>query len=104
MILNKIKDEDVKILKKYNLDKGEIKKNYTLDRFLLLKNSKEKIDILTNNNKLEYKDERLSDDSDFGSSDYSSWAKEEDEKYAVENKNFNIFSTRNFIGENIYLK
>lgn len=101
VILNSIKDEDVEILKKYNLDKGKIEKNYTLDRFLLLKNSKEKIDILANNNKLEYKDERLSDESDFGSSDYSSCSEEEDEKDAVDNENFNIFSTRKFIGGNI---
>ncbi len=50
-----------------------------MDIFLLLKNSKEKIDILVNNNKLEYKDE----------------------KDAVDNENFNIFSTRKFIGGNI---
>ena len=72
-----------------------------MDRFLLLKNSKEKIDILANNNKLKYKDERLSDESDFGSSDYSSCSEEEDKKYAVGDENFNIFSTRKFIGGNI---
>jgi hypothetical protein len=62
------------------LVKGEIEKNYTLDRFLLLKNSKEKIDILANNNKLEYKGERLSYESDFGSSDYSSSLKKKMKK------------------------
>ena len=68
-----------------------------MHRFLLFKNRKEKIDDLANNNKLDYKDEKLSDESDFGSSDYSSCSDEEDEKY----ENFNIFSTRKFIGGNI---
>ena len=69
-----------------------------MDRFLLLKNSKEKIEILANNNKLEYKDERLSDENDFNSSYYSSFFDEEDEKDTVDNENFNIFSNRKFIG------
>ena len=60
-----------------------------MDRFLLLKNNKEKIDILSNNNKLEDKNERLFDESDFGSFDYSSCSEEEDEKDAVENENKN---------------
>ena len=42
VILNSMKDEDVEILKKYNLDKGELEKNYTLDRFLLKRIVKKK--------------------------------------------------------------
>ena len=89
-MLNSIKDEYVEGLKKYNLDEKEIKANNTLDKFLLLANNKEKIDKLENNNGLENVEDRLSDNSDFDSSDYSS-----DEEIDEEEKEADILEKNN---------
>ena len=70
-MLNSIKDEDVEVLKKYNLDEKEIKANNTLVKFLLLANNKEKIDKLANHNGLKNVEDRLTDNSAFDLSDYS---------------------------------
>ena len=106
-MLNSIKDEYVEVLKKYNLDEKEIKANNTLDKFLLFANNKEKIDKLENNNGLENVEDRLSDNSDFDSSDYSSDEEinEEEKETDIQeksnhNENYNIFSSRKFIYDN----
>ena len=88
LINNSIVENYDEIIKKYNVNLADDKKNQTLDKFLINLNTSSTIDTFSLTNNMT-NNEELEDLSDFGESDFSSEAEDDEED--------NIFSTNEFI-------